>query len=110
MAEPLRPLGDTRFLFLIRLTPEGIRTLKTASERITRLNNFATNISAFCGFVPTSGPYDVITVFVGDDAQAYQFHLYLRSQPQFEVVDMLRIQAASAPEYMKLIKPLMDMG
>jgi uncharacterized protein with GYD domain len=109
MAEPLRPLGEARFLFLIRLTSEGIRTLKVASGRIAKLNNFATNISARCGFVPTSGKYDVITVFVGDDAQAYQFQLYLRSQPQFEVVDMVRIQAGSSQEYMDLIKPLMEM-
>jgi uncharacterized protein with GYD domain len=39
MAEPYagRLLGETRFLFLIRLTSEGIRTLKAASGRIAKL-------------------------------------------------------------------------
>jgi uncharacterized protein with GYD domain len=99
--------ADTRFLFLIRLNPEGIRTLKAASERIKKLNDFVGKINARCGFVATSGKYDVMTLFVGTDAQAYQFQLYLRSQAQFEAVDMVKIEAASPNEYAELIKPLM---
>jgi uncharacterized protein with GYD domain len=108
MPEPYArsPLGETSFLFLIRLTSEGIRTLKAASGRIAKLNTFATSIGTRCGFVATSGPYDVLTLFQGNDAQAYQFRLYLRSQAQFEVVDMLRIEAASSEAYMALIQPL----
>lgn len=108
MAEPNagRLLGETRFLFLIRLTPEGIRTLNAASGRIAKLNAFAKSIGTRCDFVATSGKYDVLTLFQGNDAQAYQFHLYLRSQAQFEVVDMLRIEAAAPQAYMALIQPL----
>jgi uncharacterized protein with GYD domain len=101
-----RLLEDTRFLFLIRFTSEGIRTLKAASGRIAKLNAFATRIGTRCGFVATSGKYDVLTLFDGNDAQAYQFHIYLRSQVQFEVVDMVKIEAASPEAYMALIQPL----
>ena len=106
MPEPATLLGETSFLFLIRLTSEGIRTLKVASGRIAKLNAFATRIGTRCGFVATSGKYDVLTLFQGSDAQAYQFHLYLRSQVQFEAVDMVRIEAASPEAYMALIQPL----
>ena len=108
MAEPRRLLGETRFLFLIRLNPEGIRTLKVAAGRIAKLNAFATKLGVRCGFVATSGKYDVLTLFQGNDAQAYQFLLYLRSQEQFDVVDMIRIEAATPEEYMALIQPLME--
>jgi uncharacterized protein with GYD domain len=108
MAEPYAGrLRDTRFLFLIRLTPEGIRTLKIASGRIAKLNAFVTGIGTRCEFVATSGKYDVLTLFQGNDSQAYQFQLYLRSQAQFEAVDMVRIEAASPDDYMALIQPLM---
>jgi uncharacterized protein with GYD domain len=108
MPEPYArsPLGETSFLFLIRLTSEGIRTLKAASGRIAKLNAFAISIGTRCDFVATSGIYDVMTLFQGTDAQAYQFRLYLRAQAQFEVVDMLRIEAGSPDAYRALIQPL----
>jgi uncharacterized protein with GYD domain len=101
-----RLLEGTRFLFLMRFASAAIRTLKEAPERIAKIRQFVDDIQARCGFVPTSGKYDLITVFQGDDQQAYQFNLYLRSRPEFDVVDMLRLEAGSPQEYMKLIQPL----
>ena len=84
-------LGDSRYLFLLRFTPPALRTLKQAPDRIKQIRQFADNISIRCGFVATSGKYDLITIFQGTDEQAYQFSLYLRSRPQFEEVEMLKI-------------------
>ena len=100
-------LGDSRYLFLLRFTPPALRTLKQAPDRIKQIRQFADNISIRCGFVATSGKYDLITIFQGTDEQAYQFSLYLRSRPQFEEVEMLKIAAASPQEHLRLIQPLM---
>ena|ERR1041384_3697211 len=100
-------LGDSRYLFLLRFAPQALRTLKQAPDRIKKIRQFVDNISAFCGFVATSGKYDLITIFQGNDDQAHQFSLYLRSRPEFEEVAMLKIAAASPQEHLRLIQPLM---
>ena len=100
-------MEEARFVFLIHFAPEGLRTLKDARARISTIQQFASTINIRCLFVPTSGPYDLVTMITGTDQQAYQFHLYLRSRPAFDLVDKLRIEAGSTPEaYMALIDPL----
>ena len=101
-----RILGDSRFLFLIRFAPVALRTLKDAPARIAKIRKFVDNISARCGFVSTSGKYDLLTIFEGTDEQAYQFGLYLLSRPEFETVDMVKFEAMTPKAYLELIRPL----
>ncbi|HEY2994638.1 MAG TPA: hypothetical protein VGM22_17615 [Methylomirabilota bacterium] len=103
-------LGDSRYLVLLRFGPAALRTLKQAPDRIKQIRQFADNVNIFCGFVATSGKYDLITIFQGNEDQAHQFWLYLRSRPQFEEVEMLRIAATSPQEHLRLIQPLMGIS
>lgn len=101
-------LQQGRYLFLLHLVPQAIRTFAEAPKRIQSIAKFVDKIDARCGFVATSGKYDLITLFEGTEAQAYQFLLYLRSRPQFDVVDMVKLEAASPTQYMELIQPLFN--
>lgn len=99
-------LQESKYLFLLRLAPPALRTLAEASQRIANIGKFVDDIDARCGFVATSGKYDLITLFYGDDKQAYQFNLYLRSRPQFDAVDMVKLESSSPQQYLSLIRAL----
>lgn len=101
-------LQKSKYLFLLHLAPPALRTLAEAPKRIQSIAKFVNDIQARCGFVPTSGKYDLITLFDGTDKQAYQFTLYLRSRPQFDVVDMVKFEADSTAQYLTLIRALAD--
>jgi uncharacterized protein with GYD domain len=98
---------DYRFIFLLRFTPGALQTLSQASERIRRINDFVTTgLHAFCAFRMTSGAYDTICLYQGDDKQAYQFQLYLRGLGTFAVVDHVKIEVESQREYLDMVETI----
>lgn len=103
---PVGVIPDCDFIFLLRYSAKGIEYLRDSPGRIDKTSEFVRGkLKALCGFVSTSGEYDMVSFFKGTDEQAYQFELWLRSLGTLEV-HVLKMHSRSMRDYNAMLSKL----
>jgi uncharacterized protein with GYD domain len=103
---PAAAVTDMDFIFLLKYTAKGIESLAGSSQRNATTSEYVLKqLQARCGFISTTGPYDMVSFFQGTDMQAHEFSLWLRSLGTLEV-DTLKIQTRSMEDYRALLQRL----